>query len=123
MNRYAKLARMYRAVTSPVPAARAKGRLRRGFFTSPAMKVTLFHASEEKSEPTCATQKATNIPRTPSVANTVGIEEKYGCTGETACGVQRLEKLALMTAALRPMKNPMRMSATSERVLAEVKVF
>ena len=33
------------------------GILRRGFFTSPAVNVMLFHASAEKSEPTCTTAR------------------------------------------------------------------
>ena len=49
-------------MTEPVPSASESGRLRCGFFTSPAVKVTLFHASAENSEPTWATATTVNIP-------------------------------------------------------------
>src|SRR5437868_2386918 len=123
MHRYARLARMYKTVTSTVPGANASGKLRRGFFTSPAMKVTLFHASDEKSDPTWATQNAMNNPKAPSAAVTVGMKERYGWIGETPCGVQRLEKLVLMTAAFRPITSPITINRISESVLAEVKIF
>ena len=45
-----------------VPKARESGMLRCGSFTSPAVKVMLFHASAEKSEPVCATHSATKMP-------------------------------------------------------------
>jgi len=45
-------------VTSAVPAASDKGEYSRlGSFTSPAVKVMLFQASEENSEPTCGNTK------------------------------------------------------------------
>src|SRR5512138_2037880 len=110
-------------VTRAVPAASESGRLRRGFLTSPAVNVMLFQASEENNEPTCATQNATNKPNTPAVAARVGRNDRSGCTFMTPCGLQRFEKLALMTWGLRPIKNPMRTSATRESVLAEVKTF
>ena len=50
---------MYSAHTTPVPIRSASGRLREGFFTSAAAKVTPFHASLEKSEPTMAAPNAT----------------------------------------------------------------
>ena len=54
--------RMYRAITMVVPRANDKGRLRRGFLTSPAVKVMLFQASAANSDPTCDTQTAMNRP-------------------------------------------------------------
>ncbi len=65
-------------MTRPVPAASESGMLRRGSFTSPAVKVMLFQASEEKSEPTWATQNATSRPKAPPVAATVGDEGQVG---------------------------------------------
>ena len=56
------LASRYNPVTSPVPSPNANGKLRRGSLTSPAVKVMLFHASEENSEPVCATHRPTNNP-------------------------------------------------------------
>ena len=43
-------------MTMPVPSASESGTSRRGSFTSPAVKVMLFQASEVKSEPICATR-------------------------------------------------------------------
>ena len=40
--------------TLPTPNARLQGSVRRGLFTSPAVKVMLFQASEEKRAPTKA---------------------------------------------------------------------
>ena len=65
-------------MTSPVPIASDNGRLRRGFLTSPAVKVTLFQASAEKSEPTCATHTAINNPSAPPVGRDRGHERKVG---------------------------------------------
>ena len=48
--------------------ASERGMLRLGSFTSPAVNVMLFQASEEKSEPTWATQKAINNPNPPAAA-------------------------------------------------------
>ena len=59
-------------MTSAVPSARDSGTSRRGFFTSPAVKVMLFQASAENSEPTCATPKATRRPNPPAAAVTAG---------------------------------------------------
>ena len=49
-------------MTMPVPSASDSGMLRRGSFTSPAVKVMLFHASAENSEPVCATQMRDEQP-------------------------------------------------------------
>src|ERR1022692_2052157 len=94
--------------------------LRRGCFTSPAVKVMLFQASEEKREPTCATQKAMNRPNAPPAAETAEMKDKSGLMGVTPRGVQRSVKLALTASALRAKSRPMRMSAMRERVLADV---
>src|ERR1039457_6141281 len=110
-------------VTSAVPAASERGMLRRGFFTSPAVKVMLFQASEENREPTCPTQNATNKPIAPPVAASVGRKDISGLIGETPCGVQRLEKLARTASALRPRNKPMMSRVSRESILAEVKTF
>ena len=49
-------------MTMNVPRASDSGMLRRGSLTSPAVKVMLFHASAEKSDPVCDTHTATNRP-------------------------------------------------------------
>src|SRR5438128_3508124 len=92
--RYARFARRYRAVTNPVPIARESGTVRRGFFTSPAVKVTLFQASEENKDPTWATQKAMNKPNAPPAAVTAGTKEKSGVMVEAPRGTQISVKLA-----------------------------
>src|SRR6516162_5091744 len=83
----------------------------------------LFQASAEKSDPTWATQKATNSPNTPALAATLDTQDKFGLMGTTPRGVQKSLKLALIASALRPMRKPIRISAIKESVLAEVKVF
>src|SRR6187455_1410446 len=110
-------------MTSPVPKASDKGKLRRGFFTSPAVKVMLFQASDEKSEPTCPTQTAINIPNAPPVAETVATKDRSDLIGETFTGPQKLVKLMLSASALRPIMSPRRIKAKSARVFAEVKTF
>src|SRR5258707_4823836 len=57
-----KFAATYNRITTPVPTANESGKLRLGFFTSPAVKVTLFQASADKSEPTCATARIVSVP-------------------------------------------------------------
>ena len=52
----------YRPVTMAVPSAIDNGNVRRGSFTSPAVKQMLFHASEEKRDPVCAMPIATKSP-------------------------------------------------------------
>src|SRR5579863_5971665 len=59
---YAVLARKYVITTKPTPSPSERGTLRRGCLISPAVKVTLFHASQEKSEPTCTTASTTIDP-------------------------------------------------------------
>src|SRR5712692_2943531 len=111
-------------MTSPVPKASDSGRLRRGSLTSPAVNVTLFQASAEKSEPTWATQTAINIPSAPPVADTVATNDKPDLIGEMApIDVHKCAKLAVIASAFRPTKTPRTISATSDRVFAEVKMF
>src|SRR6266446_1984649 len=50
-------------MTRIVPSASESGTFRRGFITSPAVKVMLFQASAEKSEFVCATQMPTKSPK------------------------------------------------------------
>ena len=63
-------------MTITVPRASDKGTSRRGFFTSPAVKVMLFQASAENSEPTCATPNATSRPAAPAAAVSDGTQER-----------------------------------------------
>ena len=64
--------------------ASESGRLRRGFFTSPAVKVMLCQASAEKSEPVCATQIATNSPKA-VVGAEPGGERRDAASGPWHC--------------------------------------
>ncbi len=110
-------------MTSPTPRASESGILRRGFFTSPAVKVMLFQASEEKSEPTWATQKAMNRPKTPAEAMAAGRPEISGLIVTAFARRPEVAEVGRDRSALRPMKSPMMMSAMSDSVLAEVKTF
>src|SRR5438093_3266851 len=83
----------------------------------------LFQASEEKSEPTWATQNAMNKPNAPPAAVTVAMNGKFGLIGLTPRGVQKSVKLALMASAFLPKKSPIRIRAMSESVFVEVKIF
>ena len=49
-------------MTTPVPSASESGRLRFGFFTSPAVKVTLFQASAENKDRVWATASMVKVP-------------------------------------------------------------
>ena len=51
MTKYATFASRNSVITIAVPTASDTGTSRRGFFTSPAVKVMLFHASAAKSAP------------------------------------------------------------------------
>ena len=91
-------------MTSAVPAASASGRLRVGFRTSAAAKVTLFHASLLKREPTMA------APTSGTSARVHGAEP------------QKLPKLVATTSGCRNTKSPSRMSAASAPTFAKVSV-
>ncbi len=110
-----------------VPSASESGTSRRGFFTSPAVKVMLFQASAEKSEPTCATPYATSKPNSRSRRQ----RGNPACAGNPPRArwsarlgrPRRCAKLAWMAAALRPRKMPTITSPISASVFAEVKIF
>ena len=74
-------------MTTIVPSASDSGMFRRGSFTSPAVKVMLFQASAEKSEPVCETQIAMNRP------NAV-IAVRPGTMSTVPRRAQRLPKLS-----------------------------
>src|SRR3989442_15738043 len=63
LARYARLASRYSTMTITVPNTSAWGRVRSGFFTSPAAKVMSCHESAENNEPDCETNIATNTPK------------------------------------------------------------
>ena len=90
----------------PLPAPATSGRLRRGLRTSPAVKVTLFQASEENSEPTIATPTSRTLVETPA-----GVAPE---TGEVA-GHRR--------ADCGPPETQTRPAPAARPILAKVKTF
>src|SRR6266850_309207 len=110
-------------MTMNVPRARESGMLRLGSFTSPAVKVMLFQASAENSDPTWATQNATMRPKNPLAADTAGRNEKSGVIVATSRGAKGEAKFSAMTAAFLPTKRPMTIRSRSDSVLADVKTF
>src|SRR6266851_4742092 len=95
-TRYATLAITYSVMTMPVPRPSASGTLRRGFLISPAMIVTLFHESAEKSDPTCAAHRATNRPNAVAAVNV-----DPGATGCDGCRLQKSPKLCSTAEAFQ----------------------
>ena len=87
------------------PRASESGRLRLGLRTSPAVKVTLFQASEEKSEPTMATP-------------TSRTESKF----QPALR-QKSVKLLATASGLRPTRKPAPTRPSRAPILAKVKTF
>ena len=103
--RYTKFEAMYSAETMATPRASESGRLRRGLRTSPAVKVTLFQASEENSAPTMATPTRRTVSKFHPAPR------------------QKSVKLALTAAGLRPSRNPKPTRPSSAATLAKVKTF
>src|ERR1035437_9169469 len=107
-------------MTTPGPTARDNGRFRLGFFTSPAVHVTVFQAAAETSDPTCA------------IASTVSVETSIlpPAPAPTSCKVPRpaffqkfAPKFAATACAFRPRKTPKRASPSSAATFAVVKTF
>ena len=98
--------------------------LRRGFFTSPAVKVMLFHASAENSEPTCTTARITSTFTStmgPPMPTCTGCSELQPAFFQNS--LQPAPKFAFQAVALRPTVKPSSTSAASDSALAEVKMF
>ena len=108
-------------MTTPVPIASASGRFRCGLRTSPAVNVTLFHASDENSDPTCATAMMVTMP-----TSAIGPPTPT-CTGwraeKPALCQKFAPKFAAMACALRPMNAPNRTSPSNAAVFAKVNTF
>ena len=100
-----------------MPKASESGRLRPGFFTSAAVKVTLFQASMAKSDPTIATPTSVSVP-----IIHVGLSGGYGCSTERPALRQKSVKFAARAAAVENQK-PRSTSAASEPIFATVKIF
>ncbi len=96
---------MYRAETTSTPTPSESGRLRRGLRTSPAVKVTLFQASEEKSAPTIATPTRRTVSKFQPELR------------------QKPVKLAVTAAGLRPTRKPAPTRPKIAAILAKVKTF
>src|SRR3954470_4629770 len=116
VTRYATLASRYRPMTIEVPSASDSGTFRRGSRTSPAVKVMLFHASAEKSDPVCETQIATNNPN-------VVAAETPGVMSENPRRVQNLPKLSATASWFQPRIMPTATSPTTAPVFVVVKTF
>ena len=86
-------------MTMPVPSASDSGMLRRGFFTSPAVNVMLFHASAEKSDPVCATQMATNRPKAVAAV-------RPGTISTAPRGVHEVAEVGRHAPAFQPSSRP-----------------
>src|SRR4051812_5352319 len=104
---------MYSAITTPVPIANDKGKFRLGFFTSPAVNVTLFHASDENSDPTCATATTTITPNSP-------LKPKEGNTALEPALRQKFPKFSAIACGLRATVNPSSTSPSRAAVFAIV---
>jgi hypothetical protein len=103
-------------MTITVPNASARGMLRRGSFTSPAVNVMLFQASAEKSEPTCATHSAISMPN-------VVVASSPGASATAPRGVHRSPKLLVTACEFQPTSKPTAISAMSAPVFVVVKTF
>src|SRR5580698_2160550 len=101
----------------PVPSASDSGKLRLGLRTSAAVKVTLFHASAEKSAPTMATPISVSVP-------ILQIEPSggYGCIVLSPAPRQKSVKFVERAMAVEYAK-PSSTSAASEPTFATVKTF
>ncbi len=97
---------------------------RRGFFTSPAVNVMLFHASAENSDPTCTTASTTSrftITMGPPTPTCTGCSECQPAFSQNR--LQLAPKFASHAVAFRPMVNASTTSAASEIAFAEVNTF
>ena len=98
--------------------------LRLGFFTSPAVKVMLFQASAENSDPTCTTARITSRftstigPPTPTCTGCSELQPAFFQNS-----LHPAPKFASQAAALRPTVKASRISAASDSALAVVKMF
>src|SRR4029450_7489142 len=96
---------MYSAETIATPSARDSGRLRLGLRPSPAVKVTLFQASEEKRAPTIATPTSrTDSKFHPALR-------------------QKSVKLLATASVLRPTRKPAPTSPSRAPIFANVNTF
>src|ERR1039458_8078443 len=93
--RYARFASVYNRITVPVPSASDNGKFRFGFLTSPAVNVTLFQASIEKSEPTIATPTSVRV----AIIH-VGPSGGYGCIADNFAPRQKSVKFAVWAIAV-----------------------
>ncbi len=110
-----------------VPNAMERATSRFGFFTSAAVKPILFQASAENSEPTCATPKATNNPKAPLAAVTLGIKlfRKFA-PGSMVCALriaQKWLKFSVMAPAFLPTKMARKINPRRDNAFALVNTF
>ena len=96
-------------MTRLVPRPSASGILRRGLRTSPAVNVILFQASEEKSDPVCVTQSATNRPKADAAVRPSSVSPITDLDGR---GLQRSPKLPEAAPVFQPIKRASAISAS-----------
>ena len=99
-----------------VPRKRLRGMLRFGFTTSAAVKVMLFHASDENRLPTMAVPMAATMAKP---AKWVMVAPSL----EVCTALQKLVVLIWMASALAAKNNPIIRKTTKARNLVKVKVF
>jgi len=97
-----------------VPSTSESGIFRLGFLTSPAVKVMLFHASAENSDPVCTTARMTAVHQHKSDAHAHldRMQRPHPCISPELA--QPIAKFAAHAVALRPHLNDSRTSAASD---------
>src|ERR1700741_5285976 len=112
-------------MTMSVPSAIDNATILLGFFTAAGGKPMLFQASAENSEPTWATPKATNKPKAPEAAVTVGRKPfrklAPGAMDSAPRIAHRWLKLSAMAAGFLPSRTHTTISPARANVLALVK--
>ena len=106
-------------VTIKVPRNKLRGIFFLGSLISPAMNVTLFHASLEKSELIIV------APIAPINANPVRLTISHCLVSELKNVLEASHicvKLSMITCPLKPIANPNMIKAKSANNLAEVKM-
>src|SRR6185295_3323601 len=103
----------------PQPMSKARGKLRPGFSTSPAVNVTLFHADCANSGPVIARPTIIASANPPASV-------RPGCA---SCGFQLFaqglhhDEVYAALAWFQPRSNPTTINPTRAAVLVNVKVF
>ena len=95
---------------------------RRGSFTSPAVKVMLFQASDGKQRTDLRHANGDQHPKRAARGRDVARNDRSDLIGDTPRR-PKFVKFALSASALRPTNMPSTISASSAKVFADVKMF